>query len=213
MKKTILGFSLLAVSLTGTAIAQSPSARPGAMSDSMGDKTVTKAEAQARVGEMFTKMDANKDGKLDTADRDAHKAQKRGQMFEKLDGNKDGAVSRDEFAATRQHHEAGAAGEGRMGKRGGRGGRHGGGHGDKAGGMMLKMADTNQDGAVSRDEFIAAHAKMFDTADANKDGKLTADERKAHHAKMRTAMGGKRGPGGHGGHAEHGDMPPPPPAN
>lgn len=202
MKKTFLGIALLTVGLTGAAIAQGPGARP----DPMGDKTVSKAEAQARAGEMFVKMDANKDGKLDTADRTAHKAQMHGQMFDKLDANKDGAVSRAEFSAAREQRQAGAPGEGREGREGRRG-KHGG-HG-KAGGMMLKMADANKDGAVGREEFIAAHAKMFDMADANKDGQLTAAERQAHHAKMREHMG-KRGKGDHAG---HGDTPPPPPAN
>lgn len=187
MKKTFLGFSLLAVGLAGAAVAQSPSARP----DPMGDKTVSKAEAQAKAVDMFVKMDANKDGKLDTADRTAHKAQMQGQMFDKLDTNKDGAVSRSEFTAAREQRQGG---EGRKGRHGGRGDHGGKG---KAGGMMLKMADANKDGAVSRDEFLAAHAKMFDSADANKDGQLTAAERQAHHGKMREHMGkrGQRGPG------------------
>lgn len=196
MKKTILTIALLTAGLSGAAIAQGPAARP----DPMGDKTVTKSEAQARAGEMFVKMDANKDGKLDQTDRAAHKAQMQGQMFDKLDANKDGSISRAEFSAAREQRQAGAAGEGRKGRRG----MHGG-HGGKAGGMMLKMADANKDDAVSRDEFLAAHSKMFDAADANKDGQLTAAERQAHHAKMREHMG-KRGKGAHAG---HGDMPPP----
>lgn len=195
MKKTFLGLSLVAVALAGAAVAQTRPAHP----DPMGDKTVTKAEAQAKAGEMFAKLDSNKDGKLDQADRAAHTATRKAQMFDRLDADKNGAVSRDEFAAAQQQRQAGAPGEGRKGMRGG----HGGGHG-KGGKMMLRMADGNKDGVVSRDEFLAAHARMFDAGDANKDGKLTADERKAHHAKMRQTMGGKRGHGGHG------DMPPPP---
>ena len=191
MKKTVLAIALLTTGLAGAAIAQAPA--PGA--DPMGDKTVTKAEAQAKAAEMFAKMDVNKDGKLDQADRAAHRTE----MFDRLDANKDGNVSREEFAAAHQRKAGDAkaagerkTGEHRMGKRGG----------DHMGGrMMLQMADANKDGAVSRDEMTAAHARMFDMADANKDGQLTPAERKAHRAQMRQNMGGKAGD--HAGHAGH----------
>ena len=62
MKKTLIGLSLVALAASGVAIAQ-PMGGPGR--DPMGDKTVTRAEAQTRAAEMFVKMDANKDGKLD----------------------------------------------------------------------------------------------------------------------------------------------------
>lgn len=188
MKKTIAGLALLTTAIAGAAIAQAPA--PGA--DPMGDKTVTKAEAQAKAAEMFAKMDTNNDGKLDQADRAAHRAQ----MFDRMDANKDGNISRDEFASMHQRKgaEGKPAGEHRMGKRGG----HMGG-----GMMMMRMADTNKDGAVSRDEFMAAQARMFDAADTNKDGKLTPEERKAYHAQMRQRMGqnGQKRGGEHAGHA------------
>lgn len=184
MKKTVLALALLTTGLAGVAQAQRP--------DAMGDKTVTRAEAQAKAGEMFARMDANKDGKIDQADRGA----KRGQMFDRLDANKDGAVSRDEFAAAQKARDGksrdGQARDGQARKSGeGRMGKHGGG---KRGQMMLRMADANKDGAISRDEFMAAHGKHFDMTDANKDGTITAAERKAQAAKMRE-MHGKRGPG------------------
>jgi len=194
MKKTVLAIALLTTGLAGGAYAQTP-ARGG---DPMGDKTVTKAEAQAKAAEMFAKMDVNKDGKLDQADRGAHRAQ----MFDRLDANKDGTVSRDEFAAAHQRKagDAKAAGERKTGEH--RMGKRGGGH--MGGRMMLQMADANKDGAVSRDEFVAAHARMFDMADTNKDGKLTAAERTAHRAQMRQNMGGKAGDhAGHAGHQTH----------
>lgn len=187
MKKTLIGLALLTTAAAGVAIAQVPP--PGG--DPMGDKTVTKVEAQAKAAEMFAKMDTNNDGKLDQADRAAH----RGQMFDRLDTNKDGNVSREEFAAAHAGKDGDAKGPGehRMGERGGMMGAM----------MMLRMADANKDGAVSRDEFLAAHARMFDMADANKDGKLTPEERKAHHAQMRQKMGAKRGGMDHFEHADH----------
>lgn len=58
---------------------------------------------------------------------------------------------------------------------------------------MFAKSDKDGDGALSRDEFQAAHMeradKAFDTIDANKDGKLSKEElkegRKAWHKKMR----------------------------
>jgi hypothetical protein len=54
------------------------------------------------------------------------------------------------------------------------------------------MVDSNQDKAISRDEFRAAASARFAKADTNADGVVSADERKA----MRGMMGrmGKRGP-------------------
>ena len=193
MKKTLIGLSALALGLAGAAYAQD--GMPGG--DPLGDKTVTKAEFQAKGAAMFDKMDANHDGKLDTADRAAHE----GQMFDRADANHDGALSRDEFMAV---HQRGPGGDGAAGA----GKHHGGREGGHGGMMMLKMADTNKDGAVSRDEFLAAHAQHFGMMDANHDGQVTQAERKA----AREKMGGMRHGGKHGDH-KMGDMQAPPPAN
>jgi hypothetical protein len=42
--------------------------------------------------------------------------------------------------------------------------------------MMIGIADTNGDQAVSFDEVTAVHKRMFDMVDENKDGKVTRDE-------------------------------------
>lgn len=48
-------------------------------------------------------------------------------------------------------------------------------------------ADTNKDGVISKEEFMAKHQeraeKMFTKLDANKDGKVDAAERKTMHDK------------------------------
>lgn len=197
IKKAMLGVSVALLAVSGAAIASHHGPGHG---DPMGDKTVTRAEAQTHAATMFTKMDVNKDGKLDAGDREARQMAR----FDSADANKDGSVSRDEFAAARKaagerraEWKAKAKGERGAGEHGKRMGRHGPGMrgGMKGGMMMLAMADTNKDKAVSKDEFLVAHAKHFDTADANKDGSLTPDERKAAQAKMREHMKSMRGKG------------------
>jgi EF hand len=52
-------------------------------------------------------------------------------------------------------------------------GMTGGGHMMK---IMFAIADTNGDGALSFDEVMAIHKRIFDAIDANKDGKVTPEE-------------------------------------
>ena len=51
-------------------------------------------------------------------------------------------------------------------------------------GMMMKMMDTDEDGAVSKEEFIKHHEEKFTKKDKNADGKLTQDEMKMMKCKM-----------------------------
>ena len=190
MKKLTLAAAASILAMSGTAI------YAAAPKDADGDGNVTRAEAVAKANEMWTKLDVNNDGVLNQADRDA----KRGQMFDRLDANKDGSISRDEFMAAHgpRGGHAGMSGEGRGGHKGMHRGRHGGGMGM----MMVRMADTDKDGNVTRAEYDAAVTRHFDMVDTNKDGTITKAERQAAHTKMK----GMR----HGG-MDHGDMPPPPP--
>ena len=204
MKKLALGLSLAALSIGSIAYAAHHEGP-----DADGDRTLTRAEAQAHSAEMFAKKDFNKDGRIDQADRTAHAIAMRNEHFAKLDTNKDGSISRPEFDAAHSGgpdggHRMGGHGMGGMGMGGAMmgGSDHGKGH---CGGMkMMQMADTNKDQAISRDEFTAAHLKHFEMRDTNKDGQLTPQERREARAKM----GGKMG-GAMSGH----DMAPPPPAN
>ena len=58
---------------------------------------------------------------------------------------------------------------------------------------IVKQWDKNGDGAVSKDEWVAAGrpAERFDIVDANKDGKVTAEELAAAMAAMRQRQGGQ----------------------
>ncbi|MGI4733051.1 MAG: hypothetical protein ACRYFW_15090 [Janthinobacterium lividum] len=77
------------------------------------------------------------------------------------------------------------------------GGRMGG------GAAMLRMADANGDGVVTRAEYLAAVDARFDRMDANHDGVLSPDEMPMRGG-WRGGMGGDRD-------RQRGDVPPPPP--
>lgn len=176
MKFIAQGISIAAL-LGATAVMAHNHGAAKSGADSNG--TVTRTEMQTHAAAMFDGMDANKDGKLDPADREAHMTA----MFDRIDNNRDGAISREEFMA---HHRPATAGQGKdtgEGHRMGHGGRHRMGH--DMGKHMARMADANKDGAVSRDEFMAAANQRFDRADANKDGQVTREERRASYQAMR----------------------------
>lgn len=176
MNKTHLAWgaaALALVGIAGTAVAQQAAHHMG-KGGAMASATVTRAEAQTRAAAKFDRMDANKDGKLDAADRTA----RMDQHFDAMDTNKDGKIDRAEFMA----------GHARMGEDHGHMGQGGPGHhmrghgkmgGHMMGGRMMAGMDANGDKAISRDEFIAGALKRFDTADANHDGKVTPEERRA----------------------------------
>lgn len=210
MKTITKGLSLAALALGLGGIAHAAQDQRG-WGGPDASATVTRAEAQAKAEAMFAKHDANKDGKVDQADREAAHAARLAEKFAAADTDRNGALSREEFFAAHKPGQ-GTGGPGMEGheghkmgmrehRKGGRGGH------DRMGGMMMRMADANKDGALTKQEAVAGALKHFDMADANKDGKLTPEERKAAHAKMREHMQGMRGK------MNRGDMPAPPPAN
>lgn len=159
----------------------------------------TRADAEAKAAQMFARMDANKDGKLDAADRGAQHAERQAKMFASLDDDGNGSISKaewDKHGADRavkraeraeKRATAGEAGEGkRDGMRGHRG-KGGGHHG--TGGRMMGKADTDGDKAISEAEFQTAALAHFDATDANKDGQVTADERQAQRGAWRAKRG------------------------
>lgn len=61
-------------------------------------------------------------------------------------------------------------------------------HFKRDGSKAFEESDTNKDGAIDQEEFLARHKEKFKEIDADGDGKLSADEFKAHGDKMRGKM-------------------------
>ncbi len=135
--------------------------------------------------------DTNKDGKITKEEF----AARQDALFAEIDKDKDGSITPKEmreyrqakmeaFRAAHPRPEAADAkageGKGPEGKRAERehGGRQGWGkHGGKGGAFaMMRMADTDENGQVSKAEFTAAGEKMFERLDRNKDGVISIDD-------------------------------------
>ena len=119
--------------------------------------------------------DANADGSVTRAEFDAATAkmaterqsmaqERAAEAFARLDANKDGRIDATELAAMRAKMPA---------------------RPDRP--PHPPMLDTNKDGKVSKDEWMASPDPLFERADANKDGRLTREEAAA------AARGGREG--------------------
>lgn len=172
----------------GAVSAQAPaSAGAGSGADNADNGAdLTRAQVEQRTGEMFAQLDANKDGKLDAADRTLLQAERakrlaerQNERFAQLDTDKNGSLSRAEFDAGLDRARERVADRGADGKRGGPRGK-----GGKGGPGMAKL---DGDKAMTQAEFTAAALARFDRADTNRDGTVTAAERKAQSAARRAA--------------------------
>ena len=170
MMSRILLASLAAAAVLGGA--------PASAQMSLGESPraeVTRAQAQERAARMFARLDANRDGRIDQADRAARQQAR----FDRLDADGDGAISRAEFAASRKgraHARAERGGKRQRPAMRARGGRIG---------QLARRADANRDGAISEAEFTAGALALFDRADADRDGTVTAAERRAAREQAR----------------------------
>lgn len=168
----IVGLLAATVALPAAALAQAR----GPMS---GESPQMTREAAARhAAAMFARLDANSDGKIDPADRQARITQRQEAHFARHDTNGDGTISREEWAAAGDEVRA-RRGEReahrpmmerpmrpRMGLA-------------PASGNILAGADADGDRAITEAEFNAAMLARFDRMDANADGTITAEERRA----------------------------------
>jgi Ca2+-binding EF-hand superfamily protein len=121
------------------------------------------AAAESPTELMFTRTDSNHDGKVSA---DEHAASARG-MFAAMDSNRDGKVTADEMRAAQPRVTGGAPSPSTMSAE------------DK-----IKAIDTNADGIVSDSEHAAGSREMFDRMDTNHDHFLTRDEYVAGHARL-----------------------------
>lgn len=174
MRKVTLSLAVGAAALAvgGIAYAQAPQTPRQPM---------TRTAAEQRSAQLFERLDANHDGKLDSADG----AERQKARFDRVDANHDGQLSYAEYSAMRApRHGARAAGgergEHRMAMR--RSGRSG----------MIRMADADKDGAITKAEFHAAALTRFERLDADKDGTVTPDEAKAARDSMRQQWQARR---------------------
>lgn len=176
MNKLLVGLALAATT-TGAAWAADHATGHQRMAEPL-----TRAQAEVRAGQMFDRMDANKDGRVDAADRAARQAA----MFDRIDADRNGQISREEFTA---HHAA--MGQRREGQRmGHHRGKHGGQNAMMGRGMM------GPDGTATRAEFTAAALARFDRMDADKNGTVTVEERRAARESMRQQRSAERNKAG-----------------
>jgi EF hand len=125
--------------------------------DANGDNTITRAEVDGLQAEMFAWMDRNSDGYLDEADQSPVRQRLRARM-------------QDDAAA------AGDEGEGRRWGRRGRGRGGEGPEGGPEGGMPGRQFDADEDGRISRAEFLGGENRLFAMLDADEDGEITPAE-------------------------------------
>ena len=124
------------------------------------------ALAQTQMpGEHFiTNWDADADGAVTLDEATA----RRGDIFVTFDADENGALSAEEYV---QFDAARASDQAQM--------RQGNGKGSmmrEEGGMQLGFNDTDGDGAVSRDEFLARTPDWFAMMDRDADGKVTQQD-------------------------------------
>lgn len=117
--------------------------------DANGDNSITRAEVDDLQGEMFAWMDRNGDGFLDQADQSP--------VRQRLRAGREAEAGEDEGRERR----------GRRGMRG-RGGRGGEGPG--------RQFDADEDGRISRAEFLGGENRLFGMLDTDEDGVITPDE-------------------------------------
>jgi Ca2+-binding EF-hand superfamily protein len=192
MRKLTLSLIAGAAALAagGAAYAQAPQATQHQPQH----QPLTRAAVEQRTAKAFERLDANKDGKLDQADRTAREKAR----FDRVDANHDGSVSYAEFTAMHTQHDG--AGKERFAQRGehadraGRAGQHRMAFRDASRGRggMTRLADADKDGAITRAEFQAAALQRFDRLDADKDGTVSPDEAKAARDSLRQRWQARR---------------------
>jgi ABC-type amino acid transport substrate-binding protein len=172
-KMFMLTASALALTLTGlaapSAAAQAtPGATPGAVQS---DGPGARGRRGARALQMLRAADANGDDQITRAEVEALRAEE----FAYRDRDGDGVITAQDLSPTRQRlADMEPAGEGRMQRRRGMG------------------IDADEDGQVTREEFMNAPSPLFDRLDADADGVITGAEIDAGVQAMRERRAARR---------------------
>ena len=127
------------------------------------DGIVTLAETTEQRGDAFTAFDADEDGKLSASEYDS---------FDEARAA-DQAGMQAEMGGMGQGKGKKGHGQGGMGQGNGQGKMNG---NPEEAGMMRGFNDTDGDGLVSRDEFMAKTPDWFAKMDRNGDGSVTVDD-------------------------------------
>lgn len=122
---------------------------------------------RARRAKVFARIDMNRDGVIDAAEREA--SLKR--WFARRDLNTDGRLSYEELRAARKRW---LAWRGTAPQR--RAGRQGAPQGDASRQRGIARFDRNADGVISFAELRAARADRMEAIDRNRDGRVSYDE-------------------------------------
>jgi Ca2+-binding EF-hand superfamily protein len=146
--------------------------------DKNGDGKITPDELTAPGHRAtFAGMDAS------NPERQQKRAEFKQKYFDRIDANHDGVITQDEYiaAATARFNKADVDGTGELtaqqiasSPRTLKREQH-------FAAREVKHMDTNGDGVVSQDEYIAAAKSRFTRLDRNGDGFIDADEMPAHH--------------------------------
>jgi Ca2+-binding EF-hand superfamily protein len=182
--------------------------------DTAGDGYVTEDEFIAAAKSRFARMDTRGDGKLTPdeltaprwshgqhnkaageqaqADTDVHagmRAQFAQKYFDKLDANHDGVVTLDEYVAAAQAEfkVLDTAGNGQVTAAEIAASPKVQHRANHLAERMVRRLDTNGDGVVSQEEYLADAQKQFARMDKNGDGFIDAEEMPTHHWARRNA--------------------------
>lgn len=173
-----------------------------------GPQAIAWADVKAEADRLWTRLDANGDGKVDAADREARALQR----FAEIDANHDGMISKDEFLAHMRAHRPPEPGDAPPPPPPGAGphpmGPHPMGPHGRFGPPFVDLAilhpalrEARANDAVTRAAFDAAVKARFDKLDTNHDGTIDGAERRAAWPRPDHGPGGWR----------HDGPPPPPP--
>ncbi|MDS7596047.1 EF-hand domain-containing protein [Agrobacterium tumefaciens] len=138
------------------------------VADTNKDGKISKEELVARQDTLFTEIDKDKDGSITPKEMREYRQAKMEEFRaahprpEREDAKAD--AKRAERHAEREQ-------DGRFGHPGW--GKHG---GKRAGLALIRMADSDENGQVSKAEFTSAGEKMFERLDRNKDGVVSIDD-------------------------------------